>query len=51
MKLKYKMPFYYFFYKNWQKFIHKHNYHHMELSYPEGEIQAWCHWCGLRGRS
>jgi len=20
----------------------------MELSFPEGDVLAWCHWCGLR---
>lgn len=42
--------FYYRRYKYWQKFIHRFNYHHMELSYPDGETLAWCHWCGLRDK-
>jgi hypothetical protein len=37
-----------FKYRWWQKFIHKFNYHHMELAHPDGDTLAWCHWCGLR---
>lgn len=42
--------FYYRRYKYWQMFIHRFNYHHMELSHPDGETLAWCQWCGLRDR-
>lgn len=50
LPFKYHIPFYGRFYQRWQKFIHRHNYHHMELSYPGGDIIAWCHWCGLRDK-
>ena len=39
---------YYFFYKNWQKFIHRFNYHHMKPNITKE--YAWCHWCGLRDK-
>lgn len=35
-------------YRHWSLFIHKFNYHHMSLSYPDGDTVAWCHWCGIR---
>ena len=32
----------------WSRFIHRFNYHHATVCYPEGDIQDWCQWCGLR---
>lgn len=37
-------------YRTWSRFIHRFNYHHMPLSYPDDDIIAWCHWCGLRDK-
>jgi len=43
-----RVKMYYFFYKNWQKFIHRFNYHHMKPNITKE--YAWCHWCGLRDK-
>jgi hypothetical protein len=28
-------------------FIHKHKYHKMDVSFPEGDTRYCCRWCGL----
>lgn len=34
--------------RSFMRFIHRHGYHKMQVSYPEGDMMYWCHWCGLR---
>jgi hypothetical protein len=35
-------------YRAWSRFLHRFNYHHTTTCYPDGDIQDWCEWCGLR---
>ena len=37
-----------FLYQNTQKILHKLNLHYMPPIYPEGDMQYWCKWCGIR---
>jgi hypothetical protein len=35
-------------YGAFQRFIHRHNWHHTRTCYPDGNTLVICDWCGLR---
>lgn len=38
-----------FLYRKLMRFAHRHGWHHITRSQMEnGDVQNWCHWCGLR---
>lgn len=37
-----------YFYRMIMKLAHKYNWHYAPPSYPEGDTQLWCQWCGFR---
>lgn len=41
-KIKYQI------YRWFMRLAHRHNWHHTETIYPDGDTQHWCQWCGLR---
>jgi len=47
MKL-HNMPFYGLFYQAIMKLSHKYNWHYAPPTYPDGDTQLWCKWCGFR---
>lgn len=36
-------------YRKLMRLAHRHGWHHISTSTMEnGDVQNWCHWCGLR---
>ena len=38
-------------YRPWSRLLHRYNFHHASVLgpiEPDGAIQDWCQWCGLR---
>ncbi len=42
MNLRYRV------YRWFMRLAHRYNWHHTTTCYPDGDIQHWCQWCGLR---
>jgi hypothetical protein len=37
-----------FFYRFLMKLAHRFHWHYAPPSYPDGDTQLWCQWCGFR---
>jgi hypothetical protein len=37
-------------YRPVMKLMHRWGWCYPQPSFPEGDVQWWCQWCGLRGR-
>ena len=46
--MKYPGTLYGRLYGAFQRFVHRHNWHHTRTCYPDGDTLVVCDWCGLR---
>ena len=37
-----------FLYRTLMRIAHRYNWHYAPPTYPEGDMQLWCKWCGFR---
>lgn len=36
-----------FIYRRLMQLAHRYNWHHITISYPEGDTKRTCQWCGM----